>query len=90
MHLIVGDDKLDYEFDTYSPTNSLLKTKLLINIVISDVLRGSRFMSLNLKYHFFASPILDAEHMRTPSNHIPRHIMKRHHFQDNIQNWHVY
>ena len=47
MYIVVGDDELDYEFDTVPPDASLLETKILINSVIYDARRGSRFMSLS-------------------------------------------
>ena len=44
-----GGDKSDYNFDTTSPATLLIETKLLLNIVISDSLKGARFMTLNIK-----------------------------------------
>ena len=41
MQLVVGGDKLFYEFDSGSPAASLLETKLLVNRVISDAHKGS-------------------------------------------------
>ena len=85
-HLIVGDDKLDYEFDVGSPTTSLLDTKLLINSAITDVRHGDSFMSLDIKDLFLSSPMLDAEFIRIPSKFIPQDIMKRHNFHQMTHN----
>lgn len=84
VRLVVGGDKLDYEFDVGSPAASLLETKLLINSVISDARRGARFMSLDLKDHFLASPMLDAVYMRLPAKYIPHDIMQRYNLQDKV------
>ena len=49
VRLIVGGNKLDYEEDTSSPATSLLGTKILLNNVISDADKGSRFCTADLK-----------------------------------------
>ena len=47
-HLTIGGDKLDYFENSTSPDASLLETKLLINSVISDPYKGSRFASIDI------------------------------------------
>ena len=66
--LIVCGDKLDHDFDAGYIATSLFEIKLLINSVISDAHRGASFMSLNLKDHFLASHMLDAELVYNPSS----------------------
>ena len=53
--LVVGGDKLNHDNDSGSLAASLLETKLLINSVISDTSKGSRFMSLDLKGFLYNS-----------------------------------
>ena len=43
--LTVGGEQLDCPYDTSSPAESLLETKLLLNSTISDAHLGARFMS---------------------------------------------
>ena len=52
VRLVVGGDKLEYEFDSGSPAASLLETKLLLNSVISDAKKRARFMSLDIQDFF--------------------------------------
>lgn len=66
VRLIVGGDELDYELDAGSPTASLLESKLLINSFIYDERPSAHLMSLYLKVHSLAFPMLDDEFMRIP------------------------
>ena len=50
MILVVGGDSLVYEESTWSPVESMLETKLLLNSIISYDQQGAIFMSCDLKY----------------------------------------
>ena len=52
--LVVGGDILMYEEEADAPAASILESKLLINIVISDAKQGTRFYSYNHKDLFLA------------------------------------
>ena len=67
--LTIGGDKLDYFGNTASPAASLLKTKLLINSVISNSHRGARFASLDIKDHFLQSDLPDPKYMQINSKY---------------------
>ena len=90
VRLVVGGDKLQYDYDPGSPAASLLETKLLINSVISDAHKGARFMSADLKDHFLASPMPDAEYMRIPEKYLPQDIIDRYKLHDKIYKGYVY
>jgi hypothetical protein len=77
IRLVVGGDKLDYPDDPASPAAGLLETKLLLNSVISDAAKGARFMSMDLKDHFLASPMERPEYMRVHRRHIPPDIFEQ-------------
>ena len=77
IRLVVGGDKLDYPDDPASPAAGLLETKLLLNSVISDAHKGARFMSMDLKDHFLASPMGRPEYMRINRRHIPPDIFDK-------------
>ena len=62
--LTVGGDRLDYWGDSASPAASLLDTKLLLNSVISDAVRGARFMCIDIKDFFLQSILPEYEYMR--------------------------
>ena len=53
IHLVVGGDKLEYDNDSGSPAALLLKTKMLLNSVISDAKHGAQFLSCDLKDFFW-------------------------------------
>lgn len=88
--LVVGGDKLDYDLDPGSPAANLLETKILANSVISDAHRGAKFMTLDLKDHFLASPMDDPEYMRIPVRYIPDDIMQRYKLHEKVHNGYVY
>ena len=52
-----------YEFETVSPTASLLETKILINGIISEAHLGARFMTINIKDFFLQTILEDPEYM---------------------------
>ena len=61
---MVDGDKLVYQEDAGSPATNLLKTKLLINSVISDSKQGARLMSSDLKGFFLMLPMPVPECMK--------------------------
>lgn len=88
--LMVGGDKLDYEFDAGSPTATLLETKLLVNSVISDTNKGARLLSMDLKDHFLATPMKYHEYMYIPYRLIPQDIREKYNFADKVHDGHIY
>ena len=77
VRLVVGGDKLDYPDDPASPAAGLVETKLLVNSTISDAHKGARFMSMDLKDHFLASPMDRPEYMKMHQKHIPPDIFHK-------------
>ena len=77
VRLVVGGDKLDYPDDPASPAAGLIETKLLINSTISDAHKGAKFMSMDLKDHFLASPMDRPEYMKMHKRHIPTDIFEK-------------
>ena len=75
--ICAGGDRLPYLDDASSPATSLLETKLIVNSVISDAKQGARFMSLDLKDFFLASPMARPEYMRIALKHLPEDIIVR-------------
>jgi hypothetical protein len=90
VRLVVGGDKLPYDDDAGSPAASLLETKLMVNSTISDVKKGARFMTADLKDHFLASPMDKPEYMFIPTKYIPDDIMQRYKLKDKVTNGCVY
>ena len=82
VRLTVGGDKLSYHEDAGSPAASLLETKIMINSVISDAHKGARFMGLDLKDFFLASPMKRPEFMRIHYKHFPQDIKDKYNIDD--------
>ena len=89
-HLVIGGDKLPYYHDAGSPDANLIKTKLLLNSIILDTHQGARFLTLDLKDHFLASPMPNPVYMKIPSRYIPTEIMTKYNLQPKIQNHYIY
>ena len=65
VRITIGGDKLDYHEDTASPTVLLIKTKLLINSVISDhKYHNSKFCSIYIKDFFLTTPMDRPEYLQ--------------------------
>ena len=77
VRITVGGDRLDYAQDAGSPAANLLETKILLNSVISDADKGARFMCVDIKDHFLATPMDDPEYMKVQYKYIPNDIRLR-------------
>ena len=72
VRLVVGEDKLEYLDDSGSPAASLLETIFLINSIISSYKHEARFINLDLKDFFLASPMTIAEYIKNSTKICPR------------------
>lgn len=52
IRIVVGKDKLPYDFDAGLPAASLIETKLLINSLISEARKGACFFSTDVRDFF--------------------------------------
>ena len=82
VRLVVCRDKLSYELDAGSPAASMLETKSLENNVISDAGKGARFLSCDLKYFFFATPMIHLDYMKITWKYFPPNIITKYKLQD--------
>ena len=57
VRITVGGDRLTYGNDAGSPATNLLETKIILNSTILDAWKGVRFMLLDIKDHFYSTPI---------------------------------
>ena len=91
IRLVVGGDKLEYEFDSGSPTTDLTKTKILLNSTISDAKDGARFLTLDLKDIFLHTPMERPEYMKVPIRYFPADIIKKYNLDNLVHtNGYVY
>ena len=77
FHIASSGDRLPYHQDSGSPEADLLETILILNSAASDPRKGARFMSLDVKYHFLATPMTDPKHVRVKHKHVPDDIKAR-------------
>ena len=77
VRITVGGDILNYHLDAGSPAADLIETKLMLNSVIYSSRKGARFMSLDIKNHFLATPMNNPEFMRVKYSHITADIIRR-------------
>ena len=84
-HLVIGGDKLPCYDGAGSPGANLIKTKRLLNSVISDAHQEACFMTLDLKDHYLVSPMPNPAYMKIPSRYIPTEIMTKYNLQPRIQ-----
>ena len=90
VRLVVGGDKLPYDDDAGSPAASILETKLLINSVISGAKQGARFLSMDLKDFFLASPMPEPEFMKIHRRYIPEDIIIKYNLEQKFDNNYIY
>ena len=57
VRITAGGDRLTCDSDAGSPLTNLLETKIILNSTISDARKGTRFMSLDIKDHFYSTPV---------------------------------
>ena len=57
IRLTIGEDKLEYENETASPTANLIDTKNIVNGTISNLHKGACFMSTDIKDCFLMTPL---------------------------------
>ena len=86
VHITVGGDRLPCAQDAGSPAADLLETKILLNSVISDARKGARFMCLDIKDHFLATPMTNPEFMRVRIRHVPQDIRIQHNIDNLVTN----
>ena len=86
VRITVGGDRLTHDNDAGSPAVDLLETKIMLNSTISDANKGARFMSIDIKDHFLATPMADPEFMRVPIKHIPPDMCKKYNIDNLVYN----
>ena len=82
--ITVGGYKLTYASDAGSPAANLLRTKILLNSIISEASKGARFMSADLDDFFLATPMEGDKYMRVKYKHIPEDIRIRYNLRTKV------
>ena len=84
VRITVGGDKLFCPKDTGSPTANILETKILLNSTISNAHRGARFISVDLRNFFLATPMGRAEYMKVNLRHLPHDIVEKYNLEKKV------
>ena len=74
IRITVEGDRLIYEDNTRALAANLLETKILLNSIISDIAKGARFLSADIKDYFLAILMRDQEYMEVKYENIPEDI----------------
>ena len=77
VRITVGGDKLPYPGDASSLATDLIEIQMIINSVISDADKGSRFLSADLKDCFLTTPMDTPEYMKVHYKYLPQDIRQR-------------
>ena len=84
MQIIVGRDRLEYPEDAGLPVVNLLETKILVNSTILDTKYRARFMCVDIKDHFLATPMKDFEYMQVKYYYILQDIRRRYNLDSKV------
>ena len=84
VRITVGGDRLDCTDDTGSPATNLLETKIILNSTISDAQKGARFMTIDIKGHFYSTPMQSPEYMKVHYRHIPQDIRRKYNLDQKV------
>ena len=79
IRLTIGGVRLLYNDDVYSLAASLLETKLLLNSIISNASKGTRFMTLHIKDFPLQTLIERPEYMRIHSKDFSQDMKNKYH-----------
>ena len=64
VQIIVGGNRLNYIDDTGSLASNLLETKVFINSTISDINKGAKLVTADIKDYFLATPVDKPNYMK--------------------------
>ena len=86
--LTVGGDKIDYPYETATPTAAIETCKILFNSVIST--KDSKLMTLDVKNFYLNTPMDRYEYIKIPRDMIPDEIYEQYNLHEYERNGHVY
>ena len=71
--MVVGGNRINYPGEVGTPTAEMLLVKILLNSVIST--RGAKFMSIDIKNFYLATPMERYEYLKLKLCDIPEEII---------------
>ena len=88
--LTVGGNKLDYEENSSSPAVSLLDTKILLNSVISDTNKGTRYWTVDMKNFYLNNPMKTYRYIKIPIHFFMDEILQECNINKIVHKGYVY
>ena len=77
---VMGGNKIHFPGDTGPPTAEMLLVKIMLNSVISTP--GARFMSIDIKNFYLATPMKRYEYCKIKLDTLPEEIIKEYKLRD--------
>ena len=89
VRITADGNLIDYPDELTTRTADLRTTKLLWNSVLST--KNARYMCIDIKNMYLATPLDRYEYMRMPIGLIPERFMKLYNLHEKIKKWiHIY
>ena len=82
--MTIGDNLLDYDGKTKTPTADLITLKLLLNSVLS--IPKAKFLTIDIKNFYLETELKNKQYMFLPAELIPNEIMDKCNLHDLIHN----
>ena len=88
VRITVGGNLIDYPGELTTKTADLVTSKILWNSVLST--QDARYMTIDIKSFYLATPLDIYKYMKIPVDIIPEHFIEQYGLQDKIKNGFVY
>ena len=82
VRIIVGGENLSYDGPTITQCASLVKTKILLNSVVSTIL--ALFMCVDIHDFYYNTPMVHFEYIKLPLSIFPEEIVEQYNLEDRV------
>ena len=86
--IVVGGDQSDFKGETTTRTVDVTTVKMHLQSVLSTV--GGKYMGLDLKDFYLATPMEEYEYTRIKGEYIPKETMDKYHLWGLVDNGYLY
>ena len=88
VRIFVGGDQSDYKGETSTHTVDVTTVKMHLQSVLSTV--GGKYMGLDLKYFYLATPMKEFKYARIKAESISKEMMDKYNLWDLVDNGYRY
>ena len=78
--LVLGGNKIHYDFDVGTPTANMLLVKILLNSVVST--SGAKFMTIDISDFYLNTPLTRWEYVKLNLRDIPDEIVSEYNLKE--------